>query len=373
MRKNRLNRLAVGKHAQFSIYMLQLILTIFPIMLNYKLLQINLNSGQKFEAVKYTNVNLHDIVTPIHVDVYEQYLRCAGFDAEKTQFLVQGFKQGFDIRYWGPAERQDFSCNIPIRVESEMDMWEKLQKEVQLGRHAGPFMQIPYQFFVQSPIGLVPKSGNKTRLIFQLSFDFDDKDRKSINFYTPKEWCSVKYNDLDYTVKSCLNLIGKWSWKHNKDGKPAAIVSDVDGAAVNGDFSMHITEHVLDKIYMSKTDLMSTFRILPVLLRQRKYLIFKCHCPGMQITMYFVEKNLPFGSSISCAHFQLFSDSLRCLVQFATDRYLTCTNYLDDYIFISLEEKQCNGMVRCFLNLCLDIGCRVALEKTEWTSTNMVF
>ena len=77
-------------------------------------------------------------------------------------------------------------------------------KEVSLGRYAGPFVSIPYKTFMQSPIGLVPKVGNKTRLIFHLSFDFNGKG--SLNSHTPKEWCTVKYNDLDSAVSLCLKL-----------------------------------------------------------------------------------------------------------------------------------------------------------------------
>ena len=43
----------------------------------------------------------------------------------------------------------------------------------------------------QSPIDLVPKAGNKTRLIFHLSYDFNDEDR-SLNYHTPEEMCTVK-------------------------------------------------------------------------------------------------------------------------------------------------------------------------------------
>ena len=48
----------------------------------------------------------------------------------------------------------------------------KLVKKVNLGRYAGPFLNIPFKNYVQSPVGLVPKAGNKTRLIFHLSYDF---------------------------------------------------------------------------------------------------------------------------------------------------------------------------------------------------------
>ena len=86
-----------------------------------------------------------------------------------------------------------------------MDMWQKIMKEVKLGHYAGPYQEIPYQFYVQSPAGLVPKAGNKTRLIFHLSFDFEDF--KSVNYYIPKELCSVKYRDLDHAVHNCLTIL----------------------------------------------------------------------------------------------------------------------------------------------------------------------
>ena len=44
-------------------------------------------------------------------------------------------------------------------------------KEIAEKRMAGPFEDIPFEHFIQSPIGLVPKDGGKkTRLIFHLSY-----------------------------------------------------------------------------------------------------------------------------------------------------------------------------------------------------------
>ena len=72
-------------------------------------------------------------------------------------------------------------------------LWDKLVKEVRLGRVAGPFDQIPFEHFIQSPIGLVPKdNGKQTRLIFHLSYEFEDGH--SLNYHTPKEFCSIVWN-----------------------------------------------------------------------------------------------------------------------------------------------------------------------------------
>ena len=99
----------------------------------------------------------------------------------------------------------------------------------------------------------------------------------------------------------------------------------------------------------------------------------KAKCPKSGEFMYFVEKNLPFGASISCARFQLFSDSLRHITEFVLNKKFSVTNYLDDYFFVHTDEMVCNQMVRTFLRICEFIGCPVSLEKTEWVAEKMVF
>ena len=79
-------------------------------------------------------------------------------------------------------------------------------KEVKEKRYAGPFKTSPFESFMQSPIGLVPKLNGQTRLIFHLSYDFPSGG-KSFNFHTPDDLGTVKYRDLDHAVKNCTKLI----------------------------------------------------------------------------------------------------------------------------------------------------------------------
>ena len=66
--------------------------------------------------------------------------------------------------------------------------------EVKTKRYAGPFEKVPYKYFIQSPIGLVPKDkGKKTRLIFHLSYP---KTGDSVNSGIPEDLCSVEYPDF---------------------------------------------------------------------------------------------------------------------------------------------------------------------------------
>ena len=158
---------------------------------------------------QFSNFVLDDTVTLINVRVHGNLLEEMGYDGRKTRELIKGFTGGFDIGYGGPKVRKDTSANIPITVGSDLDMWNKVMKEVEAACYAGPFEAIPYtESYMQSPIGLVPKAGGQTRLIFHLSYDFGtdlEDERKSLNFHTPSELCSVKYRDLDYAVQTCLH------------------------------------------------------------------------------------------------------------------------------------------------------------------------
>ena len=49
------------------------------------------------------------------------------------------------------------------------------------------------------------------------------------------------------------------------------------------------------------------------------------------------------------------------------------TNYLDDFVFLALSKLLCDGMITQFLELSEEINLPVAIEKTEWSSTLLVF
>ena len=123
---------------------------------------------------EFSNLNVSDIVTPIKVDKLRWYLDRTNYNREDTRFLVEDFTNGFSIEYKGSMNKQDEVKNIPITVGTHQDMWDKLMKEVRAGRTAGPFSKnnLPYDTYVQSPIGLVLKVGGKTQLIFHLSYEF---------------------------------------------------------------------------------------------------------------------------------------------------------------------------------------------------------
>ena len=121
-------------------------------------------------------------------------------------------------------------------LENQTDLWNKIMAEVELGRYAGPFSDIPFEYYIQSPVGLVPKDGGKkTRLIFHLSYP--KTGTTSVNANTPEELCSVAYPQFKDAIKLCISA-----------GKGCAI---------------------------AKSDLISAFRILGIRKDDWKFLVLK--------------------------------------------------------------------------------------------------
>ena len=161
---------------------------------------------------------------------------------------------------------------------------------------------------------------------------------------TPKEWCSVQYNDLDEAIANCLQL------KNNTE-----------------------------MIFLGKTDLSSAFHILPLRKDCFCWLVMKAEDPADGKFKYFVEKCLPFGSSISCSHYQRFSNALKHIMTWQhgikdQGKAVTkaITNYHDDFLFLAITKLLCDGMIWGFMQLCDELNIPITKEKTEWGCTTII-
>ena len=288
-------------------------------------------SGHR-EILNYVNLDLDNITTPLRVTQLQQELELAGYPREKTEFLVDGFTEGFDLGYRGDHRVQIKSPNLKFVIGDEVELWNKVMKEVKEKRYAGPYEEIPFKNFIQSPIGLVPKDGGtKTRLIFHLSYPKNGVT--SVNANTPEELTSVNYQDFDDAVRLCL-----------KAGPNCAA---------------------------AKSDFTSAFRHLPLARTWWKFLVMKAKHPVTQIWYYFVDKCLPFGAARSCALFQAFSDAMSFIMKVKTGR--DNVNYLDDFLFVASLKLWCDQQVQLFINLCKKINFPLSKEKTYWGTTQLTF
>ena len=279
------------------------------------------------DILYFENYDLENIKTPVNTAEFTRLLKLSKYDEKETQFLIDGFSNGFSLGYCGPKDVKITSPNLKFReVGDATTLWNKVMKEVKENRYAGPFEQIPFDNYIQSPIGLVPKDGDKdTRLIFHLSYP-RGKFSKSVNSNTPPELCKVQYPDFNKAVQLCI-----------KEGK-----------------SCHI----------AKSDMKSAFRNLGIRKSDWRYLVMKAVSPVDGKTYYFVDKCLPFGASISCSHFQRFSNAVKHIVHWKTKNDLV--NYMDDFFFVALRKLLCNNQVKDFLQICQTISFPVSMEKTFW-------
>ena len=261
------------------------------------------------KALYFENFDLTEVVTPVKATLFAKMLEESGYPEEEINFLYHGFKEGFDLCYEGPQVRQSESQNIPFMIGNEVILWNKLMKEVQLKRVAGPYSKPPFENFIQSPIGLIPKvSGDGTRLIFHLSYDFKRDKLKSVNYYTPKDKCSVKYRDLDYAVQTFLELV--------EEDQPDSC--DQNKKRDKRSWKTKFKDHKKTNrtIFSGKSDMKSALRLLGLLPKCWAWLIMRAKNPITDEWCYFVDKCLPFGVSISCALFQCFSNALCHLMEY---------------------------------------------------------
>ena len=287
------------------------------------------------EVLYFENFDVTSVCTPVDADVLETFLDDSCYDPVESEFLLNGFRHGFSLGYQGPRRVKIKSPNLRLEVGDEIDLWNKVMKEVHLKRYAGPFReeQLPFRYFIQSPIGLVPKdSGKDSRLIFHLSYP-KRPNSSSVNANTPKELCSVSYPDFSEAVNLCLE---------------SGISS-----------------------YLARSDLKSAFRQLGVKKSHWNYLVLKAKSPRDGEWYYFWDKAIPFGGAISCSHFQRFSNCLAHIMRYRTGCRII--NYLDDFLFVSARRKLCDAQVSSFIELCESIRIPIALEKTFWGDTVMNF
>ena len=282
------------------------------------------------EILWFENKDVHNIFTPVKANKFEELLTKTNFDAKKTSFLVNGFKYGFPLNYKGPKRVAITAPNLKLHVGSKTEMWNKVMKEIQAGRFAGPFEKIPYKYYIQSPIGLVPKDhGTKTRLIFHLSYP---KTGRSVNSCIPDHLCKVKYPEFDKAIQMCIN---------ESDGN--------------------------HRVYVGKSDMVMAFRHVPIRVSEWRYLILMAEHPKTGQKYYMIDKCLPFGSSISCAHFQLVSDGIAHIVMVMTNK--VNVNYLDDFLFAAMLKQWCDWQLEKFLEVCETIGFPISMDKTHFGTT----
>ena len=105
----------------------------------------------------YNNMDLENIETPINAEILKQLLIESNYAVEEIDYIFNGFTKGFSLEYQASTEVKQSAPNLKLRVGSKLELWNKMMAQVKDKRFAGPFKEIPFQYFIQSPVGLVQK------------------------------------------------------------------------------------------------------------------------------------------------------------------------------------------------------------------------
>ncbi|XP_041440120.1 uncharacterized protein LOC121400643 [Xenopus laevis] len=246
-------------------------------------------------------------------------------DRKKAELIREGFLVGFCIPFQSGAGGQDCR-NLRSASEHPEVIRKKLATEVELGRMAGPFMVPPVPNLRLSPLGVVPKKeAGKFRLIHHLSHPHGS----SVNDGIDEETAHVTYTSFDVAVR-LVRTCGR-------------------GAL------------------MAKVDIESAFRLLPV--HPDCQHLLGCKFEGK----IYMDRCLPMGCSISCAHFEAFSSFLEWVVRLETGSRAVI-HYLDDFLCVGKPgTEECRIILQVLLSVFRRFGVPVAMEKTEGPSRILKF
>lgn len=262
--------------------------------------------------------------TPIKVDNVKIALRNYP-DTSKALELLHGLEHGFILHYCGPRMPIDYHCKEIVGEMAEIAR-EKINHEISLGRIAGPFTTPPFPTLRTSPIFVVPKkSSSEFRLIQNLSFPFNE----SVNDYIDRDFCSVKYSNIDDAV----NMI----------------------------------QRLGTNALLAKCDIKSAFRILRLAPSEFDLTGFKFD------NQYYFNKNLIMGASVSCSIFESFSTVLHWYVEQKSNNE-NILHYLDDFLLGGpADSLQCKNTLTIFEDCCSFWGVPLAEGKTIQPTEILIF
>ena len=248
-------------------------------------------------------------------------------DQAAAKRLVENLSFGHSLEYKGPIQSR-WSSNLKSVFENPKAAQEKIDKEVAMGRIAGPFNSVKQSglnSLIVSPIGLVPKSDKGVRLIHHLSHPWGE----GINAYIDDEASKVVFAKFDQAIKL---------------------------ASIQGKGAL-----------MAKFDVKSAYRLLPV--RESDFKFLGMHLEGR----VYIDKMLPMGAKISASHWEAFGRVWDWLVnQHPAFSGQTC-RYMDDMLCVFDPHSDPTPSVEAVFETCAEIGLPLAEEKTVLPTTHITF
>lgn len=227
--------------------------------------------------------------------------------------LIDSMRYGFRIGYSG-LRMSVHAPNRPSALEHPAVVRAELCKGLQRGHTAGPFDAPPFDVFVCSPLGCVPKKPDSWRLILDLSAP----EGRSVNDGIAADEFGLHYTSFDALLRMICSF-----------GRGALI---------------------------AKVDLRHAFRQCPVHPADWPLLCYQWE------GKFFVDMRLPFGLRSSPALFNRLADALEAI--FKHRGASPVDHYLDDYVTAGpAGDPRCGANQALILSSCAQLGVLVSPEK----------
>ena len=259
------------------------------------------------------------------IDIYRLELELATHPNRNFVYnLLSTLKEGARIGYTGPRSDR-VSPNLISAAQHPEVVSLNLQKEIALGRVAGPYPSPPLPKFQCHPVGVIPKKHSpEWRTIYHLSFP----QGTSINDHIPKDPYSLSYIRVDDAIR-ILQSLGR-------------------GA------------------FMAKTDLKSAFRLIPI------------HPDDWNLlgiywqSQYYVDMYLPFGLRSAPFLFNQLSDGLQWILKnnYGIQHVI---HILDDFFIAERNKLDCLTSFSTLLRVFMSLKAPVVASKTIGPSREIEF
>lgn len=235
-----------------------------------------------------------------------------------TEYILNGVKEGFDILDGNFPTFSSFYDNyVSARGDMNAKVSECMVKEVKLGNYV-ECSKCPQ---IVSGLGAVPKAGtNKIRLIH-------DMRRSGLNAMVSDT--SVHYTTVDDATKSMKN-----------------------------------------NAFLCKVDLSSAYRSVPIHPSGYRYTGLSWRFTENDRKRYFFDTKLSFGAAKSC---QIFTRLTSSVCRMMARRGYTVFSYLDDFLIVSENKRDCWLALNELINLLTQLGFTINWDKVTPPTQQLIY
>ena len=233
-------------------------------------------------------------------------------DSDRVDALIKGIDCGVSIGR-SPADKIVESPNWPSAIKFVDKVSEIIRSDLETGRLLGPFITPPFDHFVVSPLGAIPKrgGGDKIRLIHDLSYPASE----SVNLCIDPEEYSLHYSSIEWAVSACAKF---------------------------------------NSPFLAKIDIKDAYKAIGVCQSDWHLLGLKWQLPGVSGDYYF-GKVLSFGLRSAPALFDEYASLLERIMPLAGVSG-EIIRYVDDFLLVGPTESSVAGDLQVMIDIARQAG-----------------